>query len=242
MTPLQIPEVKQVAKPEFILTIDSEYFDNHPHFQEFVNRYDYQKFLAESQKHLCIRRRDELETNAKQRQVILYVTPVFRNAEGQKCYLPYYRLKGSGESRLHGNVSVAYGGHVDFFDIIAVESVIDLASTIENSVLRELHEELRITDEGAVMKFASALQEALNDPCMYLLDREDPTNRVHLGVVVEVELPNISEFIQSNESTQIELLPRLYTAPELLASDLPLESWTRTYLSADVLSVSAVQE
>lgn len=134
---------------------------------------------------LVIARRSKLENNPDLRQLISYV-PV-------KCkdkYAAYRRTPKGNESRLHGQVSIGFGGHSDLADLsYNASSIVDLTATLELSMKREISEELDLN--GAKILSFKILDEKI-------VSNLTEVDRVHIGIVAIIELD--SEVAKSAEN------------------------------------------
>ena len=206
-----------MSKPQFILACDSTFAEifYHNSFQETT----YRDFLTNIQKYITIRQREWLEKDNNYKQILPYT--VFR-LKGTDRFVTYQRTNQVGESRLAGNSSIGYGGHIDLTDVAFDDrSVINVADTIFESVYREIHEELKIT---------GYLDQALNHRYMgsslYILnDNSNEVGEVHLGIVRIIDVDE-SEIIGGNEDELIFL--GFKSKEEIL--DLNPENWTKIIL------------
>lgn len=205
--------------PQHILAIPDSCIDHVPTGMNATGLADFVEF---AQDHLIIRQRAGLEEDTAFRQIIPYVC-LATQLDGKTLFYPYVRNKGVGEERLVGNVSVGFGGHIDLADVQHNESVIDLFQTIGAAATRELSEELKFGGEttAEIAMFDNGL----------LVDDSNDVGLVHLGVVLTALVPYGVE-VTSNEP-ELELMAPM-SASDLLASDLPLENWTRLVLESVV--------
>lgn len=122
---------------------------------------------------LWIGPRDVLEGCNLYRQIIPYV--VLRH-EGNIVY--YQRTPAGGEGRLHGKISIGFGGHIDVPDIsyFCKGDTVDLAATLSCAADREVHEEL-----GSV---SVRSKQVLG----LLVDNSNEVGLVHIGVVMVWDL------------------------------------------------------
>lgn len=169
--------------------------------------------------HLIIGQREALEKNPKFRQVLPYIILTkWDAAAGATKFIAYRRGKGVGESRLQGNVSIGFGGHIDLVDVVHENSVINLRATITQAAMRELSEEV-------------IFGNLADDTPMYevglIIDDSNDVGKVHIGFVMNVQLPPAGTAVCREE--ELETLQPM-TAAELLESGLPLENWTRIAL------------
>ncbi len=158
--------------------------------------------------------RDELEENSSYMQIIPYVITM---RDGK--ILHYTRTNKGGEDRLHSNVSIGFGGHTDVGDVHTENGgqTIDLESTIANAIVREIGEELSLTE----------VNNQFNAVGM-IVDRSNEVGRVHVGIVV---LMDVNCMVDSKED-QIELLG-FKTKDELLQVD-NMENWSSIVLNSNL--------
>ncbi len=214
--------------PQFILAMDASYFTNHPtfEFKQGFNVFPSEDFIKEAQSHLVIRERETLEKDPTYRQVLPYVIVRQRNSDGKILYQPYRRTSMVGESRLAGNVSIGYGGHIDYDDIATDQDtpgVVNLYQTIFLAAAREVQEELNTRDHANTTMFNNT---PLTFPGYFILDDTNEVGKVHVGVIMFLDLPdNIDLDINEEELTY---MPQM-TAEQLAASDLPIENWSRIF-------------
>lgn len=164
---------------------------------------------------VIIAQRKMLEQNLSYRQIIPYTV--------LKCgekYAAYRRNKQGGESRLHGNVSIGFGGHIDLADVAFNKetSVVDLNETINLASKREVAEELRFAD-NVVIKNITTFEKKI-------VSNRNEVDSVHIGLVSIMELN--TESVTSGED-QLEFMG-FFTPSEL--KEMPsLESWTEGLLA-----------
>lgn len=149
--------------------------------------------------------RTVLEQDNRFKHIIPYI--VVRKDD---TYLVYQRTSSGGESRLHGNHSIGFGGHIDVVDINLSKDyqTIDVVDTIFTSAKRELKEELNIIDSELYI-------------LGFLYDDSNEVGNVHLGVVM---LCDVSEELETPEN-QIEL-KGFKTLDELSQYD-NFETWSK---------------
>lgn len=157
-----------------------------------------------------------------------------------RLFTVYQRGKGVGESRLAGNNSVGFGGHVDMADAISEGELLvsleedvdsdddfepteeqwstpDLEATLIDSAGREFEQEvLLVTDVE---------QEVDIEPMFIglILDRSDDVGCLHLGLVYHIELPASVTATPAEE----ELLAQPQQTAAQLLEDPKLENWSR---------------
>lgn len=163
-----------------------------------------------------------LDENRK-RQLLPYV--VITNGEGLVRY--YRRSAKAGEPRLSGNVSIGYGGHIELGDmryqIDNQKDYLDISATILSNVKRELDEEVY---EGFSSDTSGASLKGL------IIDDSNPVGMVHLGLLLVVTITNMdsaSKMLGTDPDAGV--VDKGWINPaELLASNEPLENWTRMAL------------
>lgn len=130
-----------------------------------------------------------------------------------KCgdeYLSYSRKKGA-ESRLHGSLSIGFGGHVDIDDF-DIDSKTPYQNSLYLSVKRELDEELNF--KGNVdTSFTKAI-----------IDLTNPVGNVHVGLPSTLELRSKDQvFADPSEISEPE-----WVTKEQLINNLELyENWSK---------------
>ena len=130
--------------------------------------------------------REMAETDPTYRQIIPYV--MARDEENN--ILAYRRLKGVGESRLAGKISIGVGGHIDGPDLCYHESGrIDVEKTIESAAVREIEEE-----------FDLPIQNAHLNTIGYLFDNSDLVGQVHMGVLMIMDVEGVVPPVESREA------------------------------------------
>jgi len=233
--------------PQAIIAVDNSYFDLHNRdnstrlpsdFKQGLTSFSIQTFLDEVQSHIVIRERAQLETEPQYRQLIPYMTITQLGTDGIVRYIPYQRTSTAGEQRLHGKVSVGFGGHIDLTDVCySDDSVIDLGKTLLFAASREFGEEVRaVTNvDGVDTDVTNNYSAAFTDEII-LLDLT-PVDSVHVGIVMAIQV-DANVTVTSLED-ELELLSPM-TASDLLAQNddgtpkYDLENWTRIILENDV--------
>ena len=159
---------------------------------------------------IMLGQRERLETDERFRQVL----PVAVLTHKGKVWA-YRRTSSSGESRLHGKVALAVGGHWDAEDLVWKDSVLDVHESMMVALRRELEEEV----EMAPVSIAEELPLAIcaNDTLV---------DRVHLALVTRFELEK--PFAESREDALDEL--GFVEPGELLSGEYELETWSRLIL------------
>lgn len=183
--------MSSVKHPQHILAIKKSFVTEYLNSDKSVNPMfsirdiGQTDFFDGANSALVIARRQELESNEEYLQILPYVLLARSNGVSNTKdlrFLTYYRPSTGGESRLHGNASIGFGGHIDLKDIVCDDnSVIDFKNTVLHSMRRELFEELGINEEslaGVVMGYR------------LITDYSNSVGRVHLGIVFIVTLKN----------------------------------------------------
>ena len=175
---------------------------------------DFAEVFPHIQHGVILGQREALEKDETKRQFIPYV--VFAKPDdGVVKFFAYRRGKGVGEARLNGNVSIGVGGHIDMADVISESSVINMMATIQNSMVRELSEEIRLENAGEQLNFGSL---------GVMLENSNTVGKTHVATVIMCTLPEEAKV--NCAEAELETLGFM-TAKELLDSGLPLENWTR---------------
>lgn len=165
----------------------------------------------------------------------------------------YSRTPKGTESQLHGKYSIGFGGHIDLVDVAYFGDTgiygdveykadsIDLASTVEESMLRELREELGIDSDNIARTpiTTSGYDAYMNyqygprDHSLIVSRASDVDSR-HLALVYRVELNSIDE-----DDIQVEDQLNFigwFTAEELRDQYFEkLESWSQVIVAGDPL-------
>lgn len=133
-----------------------------------------------------------------------------------KCgdeYLSYSRAKGS-EDRLHGSLSIGFGGHIEMDDM--PDGSINLAK----GLLRELEEEV---DLDMQMPFQ------LHDTKTLLIDTTNDVGSVHLGILYVLKIDD--KGMLNPDSGEIHL-PEWQTLEQLIANEDQYENWSKLVIAA----------
>ncbi|GIN12050.1 hypothetical protein J26TS2_19170 [Shouchella clausii] len=156
-------------------------------------------------RHFSEMRRGNAEEDTTYKQPIPYV--VIRR--GKEIY-SYERLSGGGEARLHNQLSIGFGGHMN---AIMSSSFIEM---LEANTHRELHEELI---------FDASKQKAMKTIGL-INDDANEVGRVHLGILSVLDLEEDTD-VSIRETNQ--LAGRWATLEELSAQPMydRLESWSK---------------
>lgn len=169
---------------------------------------------------IVIGQRGFLEGFEGVRQIIPYIC--FK--QGDKIF-GYRRTAKGGDARLHGKVSVGFGGHVDMEDVKTIEghaSIIDLEATLKTCAARELEEEITLGESVSV--------ESISVESAKIVSFETEVDRVHIGVPVVINLSGGE--LASNED-EIEIVGAK-TANEWMNGDFDFEVWTHIMLNSEL--------
>lgn len=150
------------------------------------------------------------ELNFSYKQPIAYAVLI----RGDEIFV-YERLSGGGESRLHGQLSVGVGGHVN-----DVDEVDDFEAILNQNVIRELDEELDV--ESAFM---------WSKDIGFINDDSEDVSRVHLGYLVALEMAWDAK-VEVREKEQLK--GKFVPIQELKSSDeySRLENWSQIAVDA----------
>lgn len=193
---------------EQILVVTRALFDSLGDFQGINTEVDqYLPSLLNPENNFFMDR-GAAEDDPSHKQLIPYCIFRIKDETGTR-YLHYTRGKSGGESRLHAQVSVGIGGHINPID--QREDHLGM-QTYMAGVEREIDEELNITGGHT------------NQIVALLNDDSNPVGQVHLGVVHMIDLEN--DGVHANEDAIANLA---LTTLEDLRGDLydRLETWTR---------------
>jgi predicted NUDIX family phosphoesterase len=162
-------------------------------------------------KHAILAQRAGLELDPSKRQIITYA--VVRSGN---LYGAYRRTPKGNESRLHGNASIGFGGHVDTPDLIHTDGVLDLEAIIKLTTSREIAEELDLN--GAVITNVTILDEKIVSNMLEV-------DEVHVGVVAIVD---IDHPIAKAGENQLDFLG--FKTLEELSQLENQENWTKVLI------------
>ncbi|MDG1357762.1 MAG: hypothetical protein P8P36_06175 [Akkermansiaceae bacterium] len=198
---------------EQILVVTRELFDNLGDFQGInTDTQRYLPSLLNPENNLFLDRA-AAEDDPSHKQLIPYC--IFRVSDEQgDRYLHYTRGKSGGESRLHAQVSIGVGGHINPVD--QREDHLG-EKTYLAGVEREIDEELIIKGDHS------------NKIVALLNDDSNEVGKVHLGVVHMIDLE--SDDVRANEDAIANLT---LSSLEDLRGPLydRLETWTRFCVDA----------
>lgn len=190
---------------EMILVVNRDALFNHEdyHFHGFLSR-EHEHFPAvrDAMEGYIVKRRGDMEEDPTYKQLVSYCVLV--NERGE--VLVYERLSGGGEARLHGNLSIGVGGHMND---VAGETYIN-AQLTENA-LRELEEEVGLQkDDARDLEIIGLINDDTNE-----------VGQVHVGVVFKVEVD--SALIRAVESDTLRIK---WQDPESFGNLDDYETWS----------------
>jgi predicted NUDIX family phosphoesterase len=193
-------------KREMILCIEREMLDINLEVNGYssVDSVKLQEILRPENMWFCPR--EIIETRPSFLQLIPYIVLT----DGQN-YLSYRRGKAGGEARLHSRISIGFGGHVEIADAVLENTLINVFSTLENAVEREIREEISIPE--IIHKNYTGI----------LFDDSNEVGKVHLGIV-EIWRLN-SGNIKSLDASHMEC--RWLSIEEIRSFYSELESWSQ---------------
>ena len=168
--------------------------------------------------------RDQVETDESLRQVIPYL--LLRHGGGG--YFTYRRLPSGGEARLFDRYSLGVGGHINDERIhigLGYSHAVLAPNLIAEGLQRELAEELVLPETGGLGRLSIHGFLALD---------ETPVDRVHVGLVVRVDVPEaLSHDCHIRETDRLESAGWLTVAElERLRQTVTFEGWSRTLIEA----------
>lgn len=172
---------------EMILVVKrDQLFDNETHhFHGFLSK-DKTSYGAVSGalSPFEVKRRGDMEENPAYKQLVSYCVLVNERDE----VLIYERLSGGGEARLHGNLSIGVGGHMN--DVVEQG---DIAQQLTVNAYRELEEEVGLNqDDARSMEIIGLINDDTNE-----------VGEVHIGVVFRVEVD--SQHISAIETDTLRI-------------------------------------
>ena len=159
-------------------------------------------------------RTKDLEDDVNFRQVIPYV--VVTNTKTNK-FMILERTKEQEEARLHGDICIGAGGHLELMDVIAGQSV------IEAGTKRELLEEIGFTDD--LLQFIGIL--CVTGPY------QPKVHHVHIGAVYHL-MTEREDFGGELEKQK----PKWMTRAEVAMLYPRMETWAKI-VTADYLGINA---
>lgn len=195
-------------KGEEILVVTRAQFDQLGDFQGINSDVDHYLPTLLDPSNNFFMERGAAEEDPSHKQLIPYCIFRVKDETGTR-YLHYTRGKSGGESRLHAQVSIGIGGHINPIDTREANLGMD---TYMAGVEREIDEELNI-----VGNHTNKIVALLNDD-------SNTVGQVHLGVVHMIDLESAN--VAANEDAIANLA---FTTLEELRGGLydRLETWTR---------------
>lgn len=159
-----------------------EVFDNEKlSFQgTLTDKYQTVKITENIARTYTTMRRGDAEENVNFKQPIPYVAL----KRGDEVF-SYKRLSGGGEARLHNQISLGVGGHLN-----NVEGL-DFYGVLADGLQRELEEELFINKDKLTLTTIGLINDDSND-----------VGKVHIGMLVIGELP-LDEEVTVQETDQL---------------------------------------
>lgn len=139
------------------------------------------EILNRIQKDFGTLKRGEAEDNPAFKQLIPY--GIIK--KGDQVFV-YDRLSGAGETRLHGKSSIGVGGHMNYIEETELMDLI-----IEN-LTREIGEEIKLDREFSRVEVVGIIN-----------DDSDEVGKVHLGILVIIEVPENST-VEVKETDTLE--------------------------------------
>jgi predicted NUDIX family phosphoesterase len=251
--------VTQATKrlPQFILAVDSAYYlSQRPNFVNSINEFPADSFCSNAQSYLTIREREYLDESRsfdpatpfsasytknskgadkkgdpRYKQLLPYLVARQLQEDGTYLYFPYRRTKKVGESRLAGNGSLGYGGHIDLEDIVSTKSIIDLRATILKSAEREAVEEFTLSHTvfGEEKVTLGLYRDAISFANLFIVDNSNDVGELHLGIVMYFDVPQ-GWTLQASED-ELAALPPMTAEQMLYNPAFNGESWTMIYLN-----------
>ena len=160
------------------------------------------------------------ENNDSEKATLQFIPYVVVKHKGN--VLAYVRPNAGNEARLHGKVSVGLGGHVDLADVEHEDSVIDIDKTLRTSCVRELEEEISLSLDPEQINWAGLIYRT-----------DGPVDRVHLGIVAEIEIDDETEksIRASKETGELKFVNPSEIEAEM--AEYEIEAWTKAVLEID---------
>lgn len=250
-----------IKHPQAIMAVDDGVFDlgieSGALNPRGITAVDAATFYENIQGHVSIRRRQELDDPSNYlayRQPLPYNLMTQMTRDFKRGFFTFRRKPASGESELHGKVSVGVGGHVDgVYVMYAEDGSFDLPGTFALSALDELMDELDFYPRGSntavgrdeKMEILKAMMAHVLDQLNILLFDDNVSLRHFALVRANTVPPQYEVRISEKESDQLESLGVL-TAEELLSTNTDgspkynLEGWSRICL--EYFSAQATQK
>ncbi|MBI5835387.1 MAG: hypothetical protein HZB16_24045 [Armatimonadetes bacterium] len=168
--------------------------------------------------------RSQVETDESLRQIIPYL--LLRNSDG--AYFAYRRLPTGGEARLFDRYSLGVGGHINDERVhtgLHYGHGVLAPNLIAEGLQRELAEELDLPDVPELGRLSVHGFLALD---------ETPVDRVHMGLVVRVDIATAHcADCHIRETDRLEAAGWFVPAElERMLTDVTFEGWSRTLIEA----------
>lgn len=188
---------------EQILVVKREHILPKP-VHGFVPISKFNKNLEKALQHIEVKRRGDMEEDPTYKQLISYV--VVKNDKDE--VLVYTRLKGGGESRLHGQSSIGVGGHMNPSGSLEGDQLL-----LENTY-RELDEEIGVKPEQL------GLIGVINDDT-------NPVGEVHFGLVYLADIGSQTIHITETDTLKVEFVKTF--------ENREYETWSQLIIDAHVV-------
>lgn len=198
--------MKKVVHDEKVLCLRRSVLKRGGLFQGLSMQVERYTRLLANEENLFFLPRSEAERDFRFKQWIPYVLITKGNE-----ILRYRRGDGGGESRLHGMLSIGFGGHV-------TERDCDEHGGYMAGLLREVREE-------------TGLQTAPTSAVAAINDDSTEVGRVHFGIVHIMRLPDDAKVSRRSEISSPEFVS-LAKSPKNLDA---YESWSRLCLESKII-------
>lgn len=152
------------------------------------------------------------ETDSDFLQIIPYVV-VHRN---NKEVFAYTRLKKGAETRLHSNMSVGIGGHVDFS--VGLGPYQNYLATIKKEINEELNIDRRTPTNIPI--------DDMEGPLHVIYDPTNEVGKVHLGILFKYNIANLPCSVRETEKIEGKFYP-----VEELKTIQNFENWSKIALN-----------
>lgn len=249
---------EEIKHKESIMALDEQYvheFFKNSNDENEIGLYDHTAFIESCEPHVVFKQRKGLETNSNYRQILPYTVFRVLTPEGTK-FITYRRAKGLGESRLLGNYSVGFGGHIEISDIVGIykdpktqthyksseisetdydflemTGVLDVESTISYSNVREIEEEIGfVGSDNTDYTEVICDQTVTTNPTLYIADNDQKVGIFHIALINIVDVPfeQCEKVVSKEEDSGIEMVGLM--SPKDILETGASENWTRLFL------------
>ena len=231
---------------EQLLCIKADVVKNFPPI--YIPR-DYEKLLSklkiiESSGMFLEERNDLLESCISKKQLVAYLLI----KRGTK-YFAYKRSRLDGENRLHSKIAMA-GGHINETDLKRTELTVTktekftFEDVIINAALREFREEVQCytIEKGKPTSF-----EIGRRIVGIINSKRDLVSRVHLGIIVELEVPEHVDVVMkssrdkqewdASEEFRVYVAQKETEAEYIIGTSKEDRYWLDAYIIPDDLEV-----